>query len=169
MSDSDLTFFILKRDIPKDSEKPEYVMKILYINHYAGSKYEAKSKNILDQLHVIPGQPHDRIPDWINAADVVILPSLSEGFPSIITETLACGRPVVANNVGGIPERITKEVGLLVQSGDLKAFAGAFIEALNHHWDPAKIQANATDLTWKSSSLKHLKIYENLVKDTARG
>ena len=48
--------------------------------------------------------PPAEIPAWINAADVFVLPSLSEGLGVVILEAMACGRPVVATRVGGIPE-----------------------------------------------------------------
>jgi len=53
--------------------------------------------------------------DWYAAADVVVLPSLSEGFPFVVLEALAMARPVVATNVNGVPEVIRDGMhGLLV-------------------------------------------------------
>lgn len=50
---------------------------------------------------------HNELPALYNAADCLILPSLIEGIPMVILESLACGTPVVASNVGGIPEIVT--------------------------------------------------------------
>ena len=42
--------------------------------------------------------------DWYRAADVTVLPSLSEGIPNVLLESLACGTPFVASDVGGVRE-----------------------------------------------------------------
>ena len=57
---------------------------------------------------------HDAMPDWIAAADVVCLPSLVEPFGQILIEAMACARSVVATRVGGPPEFVTPEAGVLV-------------------------------------------------------
>jgi N-acetyl-alpha-D-glucosaminyl L-malate synthase BshA len=67
----------------------------------------------------------------IGAADVFLLASEYEGFGQSGLEALACGVPVVATRVGGIPEWLTPEVGRLVAFGDLEAFAQAVIELLS--------------------------------------
>ncbi|MGK0618403.1 N-acetyl-alpha-D-glucosaminyl L-malate synthase BshA [Meiothermus cerbereus] len=66
----------------------------------------------------------------IGAADVFLLASEYEGFGQSGLEALACGVPVVATRVGGIPEWLTPEVGRLVEFGDLEAFAQAVVELL---------------------------------------
>lgn len=64
--------------------------------------------------------------DLIAAMDVFTLPSLSEGIPMAMLEAMALGRPVVASEVGGIPEVITDRVnGLLVPACDPRAIADA--------------------------------------------
>jgi len=77
----------------------------------------------------------------------VVLASHSEGCPSAIIEALACGRPVVATKVGGIPELINDRNGLLVPPRDVKALTLALELALNKSWDPVAI-SNQFQRTW---------------------
>lgn len=51
-------------------------------------------------------KPHAEMPVWLNAADILCLPSLNEGQPNVVLEALACHTPVVASNVGAIPDLI---------------------------------------------------------------
>ena len=72
------------------------------------------------------------ITDILAAADVVVLPSLSEGFPFVLLEALAMGCPVVASRVNGVPELIEDhKTGLLVPARDPQALVAAIREVLN--------------------------------------
>jgi len=60
---------------------------------------------------------HQDVPLYMNAVDVLVLPSESEGLPKCVQEAMACGTPVIATSVGGTPEIITDGVnGFLVNS-----------------------------------------------------
>jgi glycosyltransferase involved in cell wall biosynthesis len=68
------------------------------------------------------------------ALDVAVLPSYREAQGLTILEAMALSRPVVASNVGGIPEMIEDGVtGLLVPPGDADALAAAIIRLLTNH------------------------------------
>jgi glycosyltransferase involved in cell wall biosynthesis len=58
--------------------------------------------------------PHDEVPGWIARAHVVCQPSLIEPFGQALLEAMACGRSVVATRVGGPPEFVTPDSGVLV-------------------------------------------------------
>jgi glycosyltransferase involved in cell wall biosynthesis len=74
---------------------------------------------------VSPGE----VARWLRAADVYVHPSRADTFPSGVLEALACGAAVVASRVGGIPEQVREETGVLVEPGDPEALAAA-IESL---------------------------------------
>ncbi|RDI96442.1 N-acetyl-alpha-D-glucosaminyl L-malate synthase BshA [Meiothermus sp. QL-1] len=77
----------------------------------------------------------------LGAADLFLLASEYEGFGQSGLEALACGVPVVATRVGGIPEWLTPEVGRLVEFGDLEGFAQAVVELLTSEKLPAMREA----------------------------
>jgi glycosyltransferase involved in cell wall biosynthesis len=72
--------------------------------------------------------PHDQIPSYIMAADVFVLPSLSEGLPNALLEAMAGGLPIVATKVGGIPEVIDEGInGFLVDSRNAEQIANKLL------------------------------------------
>jgi glycosyltransferase involved in cell wall biosynthesis len=91
---------------------------------------------------------HDALGDWFRAADLLCLPSHNEGVPNVVLEAMACGTPVVASHVGGIPEVLPDYAGLLVPPREPGALAGALIEASNRTWDPGRIAAHAAGFRW---------------------
>jgi glycosyltransferase involved in cell wall biosynthesis len=58
--------------------------------------------------------PYERMPDWVGACDVLCQPSMIEPFGQSLLEALASARPVVATRIGGPPELVTPEAGVLV-------------------------------------------------------
>lgn len=58
------------------------------------------------EMHYLHGVSNDIVPMWLNASDVVLLTSLSEGSPTIIKESLACNVPIVSLDVGDVSECI---------------------------------------------------------------
>ncbi len=71
----------------------------------------------------------EEVAGWLRKADLYVHPSRADTFPSGVLEALACGTPVVASRVGGIPEQLTEETGVLVEPGD-PAWLARAIESL---------------------------------------
>lgn len=70
------------------------------------SLVELLSKNNITNYHLWGNQPVEKMPEFMNVIDVLILPSKNEGLPLVTVEALACGANVVGSNVGGISEAI---------------------------------------------------------------
>ena len=73
---------------------------------------------------------HADLPDWYRAANLLVLPSRSEGVPNVLLESIACGTPFVASRVGGIPEIADPLVDRLVAPNDREALADAIVHSL---------------------------------------
>jgi glycosyltransferase involved in cell wall biosynthesis len=64
---------------------------------------------------------------FMESLDVFVMPSFTEGTPNSVVEAMACGKPIVASDVGGIPDMIDEESGILVPAGDMNALAEAML------------------------------------------
>lgn len=115
-----------------------------------------------DRIQVVGPCPPAQVAQWINAADLVCLPSYSEGCPNSIIESLACGRPVVTTSVGGVPELITPQNGILVPPGDIAALTRALDAALHRPWDAVAI-SQAFRRTWTEAAQETFSICESVL------
>ena len=78
-----------------------------------------------EAVRVVGRVAHDDVPAWLNAADVVCGPALVEPFGQAILEALACSRSVVATRIGGPPEFVPDDAGVLVDPLDVDELARA--------------------------------------------
>lgn len=77
-------------------------------------------------ISLMGGRPNVEIPSYLGAADLLILPSMSEGFPRVVIEAMACGLPIAAFDVGGVRDILGPLQQLfVVPRGDVEALAGA--------------------------------------------
>lgn len=100
------------------------------------AKHEAQ-----ETIRFVPAAPTDTVAQWMATCDVFTLPSYKEGCPNVVIEALASGRPVVATNVGGIPELMDVESGRLVPAMNATALGLALHETLQQPWSAEAIAA----------------------------
>jgi len=96
--------------------------------------------------------PHDQLPKLIGQATLLALPSYNEGVPNVVLEAMACATPVVATNVGGIPEVVTEKTGIIAKEITAECIATCLLEALNKSWDHTAIRAHAETFNWAKNT-----------------
>jgi glycosyltransferase involved in cell wall biosynthesis len=121
-----------------------------------------QGNNATSYIHALPACAFDDVAAWMAAADLVTLPSYMEGCPNVVLEALACGRPVVATNVGGIPEIMSDECGRLVPPREPTALAQALASVLDRTWDAKAISAQRSR-SWDTVAAELLEVFESLV------
>jgi len=90
---------------------------------------------------------------YMQAADVLCLPSQNEGVPNVILEAFASGLPVIASRVGGIPEvHPGDDFGRLVSTTEPTAFATAFQEVLLSPPSAERIRHHALQFSWQRTA-----------------
>lgn len=133
-------------------------------------KKMAQDFKITDFIKFIGPVNHEDIPLWISASDILVLPSLSEGRPNVVLEALACEVPVVATDVGGIPELIINgETGYLVPAKnplELSEKVNKLLGDENQREKMGKFGRKSIiqrGLTWEAHAKKTVDIYSKLL------
>jgi glycosyltransferase involved in cell wall biosynthesis len=112
--------------------------------------------------------PHSRVNEWLQAGDAFCLPSLMEGMPNVVIEAQACGLPVVASSVGGLPDMVGTETGILVAPAKPADLASALNEVFRKEWDREKIAREADGLSWEAVASQYLAAIEGMSSRNSR-
>ena len=130
-----------------------------------------KKMRLNQTVHFLGPIPQEELPIHYNAADVCVLPSYYESFGLAALEAAACGKPVVASEVGGLPAIVNDGVtGYLVPPKRMDVIAERLCELLKddllrvHMGTAARIHAES--LGWDSSADSLLRCFRELVPDT---
>jgi glycosyltransferase involved in cell wall biosynthesis/peptidoglycan/xylan/chitin deacetylase (PgdA/CDA1 family) len=125
-----------------------------------------RARGLTDRCAFAGAVRHERLADWYRAADVAVLPSLSEGVPNVLREAQACGTPFVASHVGGIPEIADPATDLLVPPGDVAALALA-LEKITARPRPA-LPSRPPPAGWDVSAHELTRILEEVLRGAGR-
>ena len=107
-----------------------------------------ESLRLADRVIFAGPQPYERIPDYFRAADAGVLASYREGCPNVVLESLACGRPVVATDVGAVPDLMNEQQGRIVPVQNVQALTVALREVLNQDWSDKAIRHSPAVRSW---------------------
>lgn len=128
------------------------------------------SLGLKGRVRFVGPQPHDRLPVYYRAADVVVVPSHSESFGLAALEAHACGTPVVSTAVGAAADVIAHgESGFVLDERDPSSMAGYMKTILSDRDDfGAKSLEQARDFAWESTAEALQVLYSRLVRDSLR-
>jgi glycosyltransferase involved in cell wall biosynthesis len=116
-------------------------------------------------VEVVGRIPHDQVPGWIAACDVLCQPSMVEPFGQALLEAMASERSVVATRVGGPPEFVPPEAGVLVDPLDETALADALRRAAELPTPNPAARAAAAEHDVRRQAEKIEAILERAVRD----
>ncbi len=106
---------------------------------------------VADRVRILGALPHADIARWLGAADVMCLPSASEGLANAWVEALACGTPIVITDVGGAGELVDRaEAGRLVEP-QVSAIASAISDLLADPPAQSAVRQTAERFTWEAN------------------
>lgn len=113
--------------------------------------------------------PNEEVPEYMASSDVLVMPSLSEPFGIVLLEAMACGLPIVATNVGGIPEIVQDgENGFLVEPESSEEIADRVLKLLENDDLRRRISQNnieeVKNYSWEAVVDKLEKVYQGIVK-----
>jgi glycosyltransferase involved in cell wall biosynthesis len=134
--------------------------------------YEKQLKILCDQLSLneivtFYGYcPREALPKLLSTGDAFILPSLAESFGMVFIEAMACGLPIIAGRVGGVPDFVHPENGILVDPENIDEIKDAILNLKNDRsMREAMTKANrikaVQDYNWKNVAEKYLDIYQD--------
>lgn len=132
------------------------------------SKLEQVVSNVglSERVHFEGAKPNVKLARYLNAADLLVVPSRNEGRPAIIMESLACGTPVVATRVGGIQELLSDDdLGMLVEPENTEALAKGISSALERMWNRDHLHQHAQRFTWEKITPQICHVYRRMAKN----
>jgi glycosyltransferase involved in cell wall biosynthesis len=94
---------------------------------------------------------HDQVVDLLQKCHALILPSYREGVPNVIMEALACGVPVIATKVGGIPEVVNDTNGVLLNYHNEADIVEGIDKCLSTKWNEQAIRESIKMYTWDAN------------------
>ncbi len=148
--------FNLARSLTLVKNKADRPMTIIVGDGALREDLEAflKKNGLEDSVSFLGWREHDDLPSILNSLRLLILPSYTEGLPNAILEAMACGTPVLATSVGGIPDVIKdKETGFIMKDNSPECIAESIVRALQ---DPhlEDISRNSRELVAREYSFQ---------------
>jgi len=127
------------------------------------------NSKVRKKIHFVGTVDNKNVHRYLSAADVFVLPTYMEGMPNVVLEAMACRLPVIASNVGGIPEAIKDcQNGLLIEPKDVTSLINSMEFMLDHKPEVKKMGQMGYNVakkkfSWKQNSLQVIKSYKDVV------
>jgi teichuronic acid biosynthesis glycosyltransferase TuaC len=124
----------------------------------------AQDFGVADRVQFAGRVPQADLAAYFSAADVSVLASAREGWPNVLLESMACGTPVVATDVGGVREIVTSSAaGTVVADRTPQALAEAISKTLAALPDRAQTRAHAEKFGWDDTTNGQIELFQNIL------
>lgn len=104
-------------------------------------------------------QPADKMPDFMNCIDILVLPSKNEGLPLVVVEAIACGSNAVGSDVGGMSEVVGKENVFPHGESFVENISDRIVYMLTHTVE----QPLGNMFDWRNTARKEIEVYNKLL------
>lgn len=119
---------------------------------------------VTDRVQLLGAHPHDELPRFYGAADVLVLASSREGWANVLLEAMACGTPVVASDIPGNPEVVQRrDAGLIVARNTPEGFADGVRTLWEDPPDRAAVRAYAEEFSWDATSAGQITVFQQAI------
>ncbi len=130
----------------------------------AALKLLAQDLHVTDRVRFLGAIPHEHMREIYGAADVLVLASESEGLPCVLLESMACGTPVVASRVGGIPEVIrSSAAGVLLADRKPQTIADSVKALFQNPPTRAETRTYAEKFDWSQTTQGQLDLFRDIL------
>jgi teichuronic acid biosynthesis glycosyltransferase TuaC len=127
----------------------------------------ARATGVAERVRFTGEVAQAELPRYYSAADALILASSREGWPNVLLEAMACGTPVVAARVGGIPEVVTAPAaGVIFEPRTAEALAGAIRQLLASPPKRDDTRRHAAHFSWDETTRGQLALFQSIVGST---
>jgi teichuronic acid biosynthesis glycosyltransferase TuaC len=123
-----------------------------------------RRRGLGDRVRFLGNVPHEALPGLFAAADVMVLPTASEGLANAWVESIACGTPVVTSDVGGARDIVDGPAAGRLVPRDPDAIAAAVRDILENPSDPAEVRKSAEAFSWTRNAAELADHLRSLVR-----
>lgn len=134
----------------------------------ADLKGQVAERGLEDRVRFTGALSQHHLIEYYNAADALVLASSREGMPNVVLEAMACGLPVVATCVGGIPEVLNARVGRLITERSALAIAAAVSSLADDMPKRSLVRCHAEQFNWEAPIRGQLELWAATIKTLHR-
>lgn len=121
---------------------------------------------VSSRLQFLGRVDQDQLASCYSAADMLVLPSSREGWPNVLLESMACGTPVVATRVGGIPEIVTSpSAGRLMPGRTVDDVVKAVADLWQHLPERATVRSRAQGCGWQNTTAAQIGLFSRIAAE----
>ena len=141
-----------------------------YWSRTAFDDYHDKYFWVIRGVRFLEGVPHKELQPVYAAADALVLASSREGWPNVLLEAMACGTPVVASNIWGNPEVVSRpESGILMRERTAVGVAEGVKALFSRYPDRAETRRYAEQYSWDATTQGQIRLFRQIIDERRAG